>query len=1245
VLEFDFFPLDNTVTFQYVFGSEEYPEYVNAGYNDVFGFFITGPNPLGGNYTNTNVALIPSTTIPVAIDNVHSGSHPAYYVDNQNIGGTTIVLDGFTTVLTATTNLVPCQQYHIKIAIADAGDGVFDSAVFLQANSFSSDAIDLMVSYTSGSTAAENCSQGILTATIGNPPASNYIVNYTVSGTATNADFTANIPTSITIPAGSTSASINLNPILDGLTEGTEYVVFALPNPCGTGFVYDTLWVGDNSTMSVNAGADQVICSGSQPVSLTATPNGGAPAYAYNWSNGAGPTQTVSVSPGVGTTNYLITVTDACGQTATDQVSITVNSIPTSTFTVTSPICPNAPSTITYTGTNAGSATPTWNFAGATVLSGSGMGPYQITWATSGDYNVTLSLAENGCTSTTTTQTITVLGPTDPACCGTWTLNSGADNSVCSLMYQLSATTNAPVGQWTSIPATATFSNATMATSTVTVPAPGGTFQFIYTVGPVGCQVRDTVVVTFTQQPVADAGQGGSVCSHQFQLNAAASVGTGTWTSNPTGPTFANSHGASTQVTVTADGQYTFTWTEDNGNGCSSQDQVIVNFHQQPSANAGPDDAECLLNYSLNAIPSVGTGTWTSNGPGTALFSAPNSATSDVTVNLTGQYYFVWTENNGGCISKDSALIQLTQTPTSTFTTTPINCFEETTTVTYTGTGSSLSTFNWSFGGGNPSPGFGYGPHIVGFTTPGTFDLSLSVSLNGCMSGITTQTVNMPTQLLSTISHDDIICYGASTGNISVTATGGTPFGGNNYMFLWSNGIMGANNFNVPGGAYTVTITDANGCTMTNGGTINEPQPFLAITSPDKTICLGETVFLTLYGIGGTPPYHYYWNGNPSNSVLGVTPTIETVYTGMIMDANNCSSNIDTTIIHIAPPVIVTLLQNTDSVCPGDPVNLTVSITGGIGPPYILFNQDGMVFSPPVHLNPEETMVYTVTAIDACGTRDTGSVTIHVLDAPPAMFLADTTEGCEPFTVNFLETNPDLGQTYLWDFGDNSNISLAKNPIHTFHESGTFDITLTVTSAEGCKRTETNFDFITVNPRPQSLFTWDPQFATIFKPFVQFTSRSSGAVQHYWFFGDNDSSSVIHPYHQYPAPGTYEVTLVTLSDFDCTDTAKANLVIKDDFTLYAPTAFSPDFNAINDVWYVSGHNIEAEGFHLSIYDRWGQIIWETDKYNPADPQQYGWDGKNKAGKVVKVDTYTWMVVCHDFKGNKQEFTGTVTVLR
>ena len=136
VLEFDFVPWDSVVSFNYVFGSEEYLEWVGSLYNDVFGFFVTGPNPDGGFYENQNMALIPGTDETVSINSVYTQHNSQYYVNNAN--GETIQFDGFTTVLTVSFKVEPMKNYHIKMGICDVGDPDWDSGVFLEAHSFMS---------------------------------------------------------------------------------------------------------------------------------------------------------------------------------------------------------------------------------------------------------------------------------------------------------------------------------------------------------------------------------------------------------------------------------------------------------------------------------------------------------------------------------------------------------------------------------------------------------------------------------------------------------------------------------------------------------------------------------------------------------------------------------------------------------------------------------------------------------------------------------------------------------------------------------------------------------------------------------------------------------------------------------------------------------------------------------------------------------------------------------------------------
>ncbi len=146
-IEFDFTPLADTLfASDFVFGSEEYPEYVNAGFNDVFGFFISGPG-ISGPYSNgaENIALVPGTSTPVAIDNVNNGysaTEPAngpctncqYYVDNS--GGSYLQYDGYTEVISLEYPVTAGETYHFMIAIADAGDHIYDSGVLIQSESF-----------------------------------------------------------------------------------------------------------------------------------------------------------------------------------------------------------------------------------------------------------------------------------------------------------------------------------------------------------------------------------------------------------------------------------------------------------------------------------------------------------------------------------------------------------------------------------------------------------------------------------------------------------------------------------------------------------------------------------------------------------------------------------------------------------------------------------------------------------------------------------------------------------------------------------------------------------------------------------------------------------------------------------------------------------------------------------------------------------------------------------------------------
>ncbi|MFN0031734.1 MAG: choice-of-anchor L domain-containing protein, partial [Flavobacteriales bacterium] len=149
IFEFDFVAQSNQILVQYVFASEEYNEWVCTKYNDIFGFFVSGPNPSGGSYSGQNVALVPSSNLPVSINTINNGTagsngtastceslaYSNYYLYNAN--GTTIGYDGYTVILTSMVSIIPGQTYHFKFAIADISDGLWDSGIFIKADSFS----------------------------------------------------------------------------------------------------------------------------------------------------------------------------------------------------------------------------------------------------------------------------------------------------------------------------------------------------------------------------------------------------------------------------------------------------------------------------------------------------------------------------------------------------------------------------------------------------------------------------------------------------------------------------------------------------------------------------------------------------------------------------------------------------------------------------------------------------------------------------------------------------------------------------------------------------------------------------------------------------------------------------------------------------------------------------------------------------------------------------------------------------
>ena len=411
ILEFDFVPYSDSVKFNYVFGSEEYPEYVSSTFNDAFAFFISGPGIPGG---MQNIAQVPFGGGPVTINNVNNGQANAgpcqnctYYNNNgdgnsapQNSSANFIQYDGFTDVMTAESAVQCGQTYHLIICIADAGDGLLDSGIFLEANSLSSKTpveIEYTVSqelFGSPDIIGEGCVT--TTVTLEREPAqstSSMTIPINVLGTATEGVDYSNLPNSITFPAGVSQVQFDFDAFQDGIIEGQETIIIQFPivDPCGnvTPIIIE-LFIQDIDPVAVEITGTEITCPG-ESVTLSANPTGGAPPFTYLWNTGE-TTQTISVTPAA-TTTYTVTVTDAClNESASNTFEVAVPILPPLVLNETpdiTEICPYLPKLLEANATG-------------------GSGNYTYQWSSTFDANLGTTSSINVVPSTTTTYAVIV---------------------------------------------------------------------------------------------------------------------------------------------------------------------------------------------------------------------------------------------------------------------------------------------------------------------------------------------------------------------------------------------------------------------------------------------------------------------------------------------------------------------------------------------------------------------------------------------------------------------------------------------------------------------------------------------------------------------------------------------------------------------------------------------------------------------------------------------------------------------
>ena len=293
--------------------------------------------------------------------------------------------------------------------------------------------------------------------------------------------------------------------------------------------------------------------------------------------------------------------------------------------------------------------------------------------------------------------------------------------------------------------------------------------------------------------------------------------------------------------------------------------------------------------------------------------------------------------------------------------------------------------------------------------------------------------------------------------------------------------------------------------------------------------------------------------------------------------------------------------------------------------------------------SPAQTTTYTVTA-DNEGCISSDQITITVEEPPVASFFGDVLSGCAPLTVNFTNTSTATSGIADCEWIINGQTISGCNPSYTFMNGGLYDVTLTTTSNTGCTSTVTYTDYIYVEDAPQAAFTpSQTELSTLFTE-VLFDNNSTGATSYEWTFGDNSGvNTEVNPTYTYPeTPGTYNVVLTAYSDLGCIDIMSATITISEQLIYYVPNTFTPDADDYNETFMpIFTEGYDPFDYHLTIFNRWGETVFES--YDSS----VGWDGTyGLYGNEVQDGTYVWKI---EFKTNindeRKSISGHVNVIR
>lgn len=548
----------------------------------------------------------------------------------------------------------------------------------------------------------------------------------------------------------------------------------------------------------------------------------------------------------------------------------------------------------------------------------------------------------------------------------------------------------------------------------------------------------------------------------------------------------------------------------------------------------------------------------------------------------------------------------------------------------------------------SPTPTVSFAPNFSNLTPtvtvnqPGEYKFILRETNTVC--GINRDTVSVfvlnPTQ---TVTYTPPSCFGLANAEIQIDNPEASEYSFDNGV-TWQTDSMFAG---FAAGTYSVCSKNYLGCQVCSTITIADPTPIQLNVSNDTLICENGTANLLATAVGGTS-FLYHWNfTSDTDGMQQISPLSDSTVSVYAENNFGCLSLTESISVSVRPTITASMTPNTE-ICPGYPTTITVNATGGNNGPYQFTWSNGTVNSglnSSQLLNPGATTTYTVVISDGCeSTPVTLSSEIAVLPLPVPLISTLSPSICEP--ASFIiqnQTDPNMVEHLYWTISDGQQFADQETITTASMDAGTYNVQMIVESPNGCIDSTTFFNFLTVYPKPIANFTYSPNPVKMFNTEVQLTNYSFNGVSFEWFIQEGNpsysQSEDVQTLFPDGVTGSYDVLLITTSAFGCVDSLLKTVVVLPEILLYVPNTFTPDGDEFNQQWGIQMSGMDAYNFVIRLYNRWGEIVWESFDANET------WDGTFN-GTLVQQGTYTWTIEAKDPNNdNKFEYSGHVLVLR